>query len=255
MMKQVFRLSVCVVGLTLLSSTAFAQVRPWEGKGYFVNLNFGMQVGSDAVATTSETRTIYDEPGTFTTEQTIEIQAPMIDVGGGVRLIRNFGVGFFYSRLRTEGSGVVTAKVPNPIVYGQLRTASASLDGLEHVEQGFHFQAIFMLPLTETFDVVFSGGPTLFSLSQGTVATPVAWSEVGPPYTTVNLAPSAVTRSESQIGFNVGADFTYRFTKNLGAGGMIRYSAATVGLPQEGGSALDVKVGGFQVGGGLRLRF
>jgi opacity protein-like surface antigen len=254
MMKQVFRLTVCVLGLTLLSSQAFAQALQWEARGY-VNLNYGMQTGSTSLATTSETRTIYDEPGKFTTAQTIDAQAPFIDFGGGVRVIGNFGLGFSYSRLSTEGSAVITAQVPSPLVYDQPRKASSTLTGIEHVEEGFHFQAIWMLPITDKFDVVFSGGPTLFKLSQGVVATPVAWSEVGPPYTTVNVAVSKVTVSDSQVGFNVGADLTYRFANNVGVGAMVRYAAATVGLTPEGGSALDVKVGGFQVGGGLRLRF
>jgi hypothetical protein len=40
MMKQVFRLTVCVLGLTLLASQAFAQALPWEGRG-FATFNFG----------------------------------------------------------------------------------------------------------------------------------------------------------------------------------------------------------------------
>jgi hypothetical protein len=254
MMKQVFRLTVCVIGLTLLASQAFAQALPWEGRGY-VNLNYGMQVKSTSLVTTNGTFTSYDESGKLTTAQTIDTQAPFIDFGGGVRLIGNFGVGFSYSRLSTDGSALVNLEVPSPLVYDQPRSVSSTLTGLQHVEEGFHFQAIWLLPITDKFDVVFSGGPTLFQLSQDVVTTPVAWSEVGPPYTTVNMTASPVTASGSQIGFNVGADLTYRFANNVGVGAMVRYAAATVGLAPEGGSALDVKVGGFQIGGGLRLRF
>jgi hypothetical protein len=253
MMKQVFRLTVCVLGLTLLSSQAFGQALPWEGRA-FVNVNYGMQVNSTSVVTANETFTVYDEPGKLTTAQTIDTQAPFIDFGGGIRVFGNFGVGFSYSRLSTDGSAAVSAEVPSPIYYDQPRKVASTATGLEHVEEGFHVQAIWMLPITDKFDVVFSGGPTLFQLSQGVVTTP-KFSEVGPPYTAVNMTTSTVTVSDSQIGFNVGADLTYRFANNFGVGAMIRYAAATVGLTPEGGSALDVKVGGFQLGGGLRLRF
>ena len=254
MMKQVFRLTVCVFGLMLLSSQAFAQALPWEGRG-FVNVNLGMQVKSTSLVTANETfGPIYDESGKLTTAQTIDSQAPFFDIGAGVRLFGNFGAGVSYSRLSTEGSAVVTATVPSPLVYDQPRTANSTATGLKHVEQGYHFQAVWMLPVTDKFDVVFSAGPTLFQLEQDVVASPQI-SEVGPPYTTVNMTTSTVTVSDSQIGFNVGADLTYRFANNVGVGAMVRYAGATVGLTPEGGSALDVKVGGFQLGGGLRVRF
>jgi hypothetical protein len=69
------------------------------------------------------------------------------------------------------------------------------------------------------------------------------------------MTTSMVTVSDSQIGFNVGADLTYRFANNFGVGAMVRYARATAGLTLDDGSALDVKVGGFQIGGGLRIRF
>ena len=60
----------------------------------------------------------------------------------------------------------------------------------------------------------------------------------------------------AEIGFNVGADMTYRFANNFGIGAIVRYAAATVSLePEGGGDPSDVKVGGFQFGGGLRIRF
>jgi hypothetical protein len=254
MMKQVFRITVCVLGLTLLSSQAFGQALPWEGRG-FVNVNFGIQVKSTSLATANETFPAYDESGKLTTAQTIDTQAPFIDFGGGVRVTGNFGVGFSYSRLSSDGSALVSLEVPSPLVYDQPRTATSTLTGLEHVEQGFHFQAIWMLPVSDKFDVVFSGGPTLFQLSQGVVQSPVSWSEVGSPYTQVNLTASPATATGSKFGFNVGADLTYRFSNMVGVGGLVRYASATVSLTNEGGAPLDVKVGGFQLGGGLRVRF
>ena len=253
MMKQVCRLTVCVLGLMLTSSQAFAQALPWEGRG-FVNINFGMQIRSSSLATATETFTVYDEQGKLTSAQEIDSQSPFLDFGGGFRLFGNFGLGVAYSRLSTEGSAVVTATVPSPLVYDQPRTANSTATGLKHVEQGYHFQAVWMLPVTDKFDVVFSGGPTLFQLEQGVVTNPQI-SEVGPPYSAVNLTTSTSTLSDSQIGFNVGADLTYRFANNVGVGAMARYSAATIGLIPKEGASLDVKVGGFQLGAGLRLRF
>jgi hypothetical protein len=69
------------------------------------------------------------------------------------------------------------------------------------------------------------------------------------------MTVSQTTTKGSQIGFNIGADLTYRFANNVGIGAILRYAAATVTLEPDGGESSDVKVGGFQFGGGLRIRF
>jgi hypothetical protein len=69
----------------------------------------------------------------------------------------------------------------------------------------------------------------------------------------MTVSQSSVT--DSAFGYNVGADLTYRFANNFGVGAMVRYASATVSVTPEGSDASDVKVGGFQFGGGLRIRF
>jgi hypothetical protein len=253
MMKQVFRLTVCVLGLTLLASQAFAQALPWEGRG-FATFNFGMQVKSASVVTSNDTFPLYDETGKVSIAQTIDTQAPFIEFGGGFRVKGNFGVGISYSRLSTDGSAIVKAEVPSPLVYDQFRTTTSTTTGLEHVEQSFHFQALWLLPITDKLQVMFSAGPTLFQLTQGTVTTPSV-TEVGPPYTTVNVTTATASTTGSHVGVNVGADLTYRLTNMFGVGAMMRYASATVSITPQSGSPLDVKVGGFQIGAGLRVRF
>ena len=253
MMKQMFRLSVFVIGLAAFASQASAQALPWEGRG-FLNVNFGLQVVAEDVATTSTTFSLYDETGKLTTAQTIDSQAPFWDIGGGFRIAGNFGVGFTYSRLSATGAAEVDAQVPSPVYYDQPRTVTATVDDLEHVEDGYHFQAVWMLPVTDKFAIVFSGGPSVFNLKQGIVTSPQI-TEGAPPYSTVNMTVSQATTTGSQVGFNIGADLTYRFANNVGIGALVRYAAATVSLEPEGGEPSDVKVGGFQIGGGLRIRF
>lgn len=253
MIKQVLRLAAFVIGLTAFASQASAQALPWEGRG-FLNVNFGLQVIAEDVATTTTNFQLYDETGKLTTAQSIDSQAPFFDIGGGVRVAGNFGVGFSYSRLSANGGAAVLAEVPSPVYYDQPRTAIVAVNDLEHVENGYHFQALWMLPVTDKFDIVISGGPSLFSLTQGAVTSPQI-TEVGPPYSSVNMTVSQITTTGSQIGFNLGADLTFRFANNVGVGAMLRYAAATVSLTPDGSDASDVKVGGFQFGGGLRIRF
>ena len=179
MMKQAFRLAVCVIGLTAFASQASAQALPWEGRG-FLNVNFGLQLIAEDVATTTTSFTVYDETGKLTTAQTIDSQAPFWEIGGGFRIAGNFGAGFTYTRLSATGAADVQAQVPSPIYYDQPRTVTATVNDLEHVEEGYHFQALWMLPITDKLDIVFSGGPSIFNLKQGAVTSPQI-TEVGPP--------------------------------------------------------------------------
>jgi opacity protein-like surface antigen len=253
MMKQVLRLVVCVLGVLALAAPASAQALPWEGRAY-ANVNFGMQLKSTATVAATQTFSIYDETGSVKNSQNIDAQAPFIEFGAGVRVFGNFGVGVEYTRLSTTGASNVTASVPSPLVYDSFRSATASVTDLEHVEQAFHFQLIWMLPITDKLDATFSAGPTAFRLKQGTVLTPTV-SEVGSPYTSVNLTTTMAETTGSRMGFNVGGDLSYRFANHLGVGAMIRYSGATFDLKPTGGSPLNVKVGGLQFGAGLRIRF
>jgi len=253
MTKQVFRLVVGVVALAAMASSAFAQALPWEGRAY-VNLNLGYQGGSktDTQGTTSVAT--YDESGKITTSQSIESKGGFFEVGAGIRLAGNFGVGVAYTRMKKVSDASVSASIPSPLIYDSFRSATASVSDLEHVEQAFHFHAIWMLPITDKFGVTFSAGPTVFRLKQGSVLS-TTWAEVGSPYTSVTVTPTWGETTGSRVGFNVGADVWYRFVNHLGIGATVRYAGKTFDLEPEGGNPMDVKVGGLQFGAGLRIRF
>jgi hypothetical protein len=53
---------------------------------------------------------------------------------------------------------------------------------------------------------------------------------------------------------NVGGDVAYFSTPHVGVGGTAQSTGATFEMTVPSGTA-DVKAGGLQVGGGLRLRF
>ena len=50
------------------------------------------------------------------------------------------------------------------------------------------------------------------------------------------------------------ADISYMFSTYVGAGGFVRLAVGSVDL-QRGGTSVTTSVGGFQSGGGLRVRF
>ena len=111
-----------------------------------------------------------------------------------------------------------------------------------------------MVPVSEKIRVGVFGGPTIFRLKQDMISG-ASFTEVGSPYTSVNLTFTQSQVSKGQAGVNVGADVTYRITKMFGAGGFIRYAAAKVTVTPAGASAVKVNVGGFRIGFGARVGF
>ena len=57
------------------------------------------------------------------------------------------------------------------------------------------------------------------------------------------------------MGYNAGVDMTWRFSKNVGVGLLLRYSNGKKAFTPAGAQPVDVTVGGLHAGGGLRVLF
>jgi hypothetical protein len=66
---------------------------------------------------------------------------------------------------------------------------------------------------------------------------------------------STETIKDHVNGYNVGVDMTWRFSKKIGVGALIRYAHGTKNFTPTGGQATAVEVGGLHAGGGLRIIF
>lgn len=114
-----------------------------------------------------------------------------------------------------------------------------------------------MIPINEKLDVLVLGGPSFFNLDQDVVSD-ILVSEVGTPFTAVNATPVISERSSSTTGGNIGADVTYKLRDTgsaaVGVGGFLRYSGATTDIVVMQ-NEVETKVGGVQVGFGVRIRF
>ena len=143
-----------------------------------------------------------------------------------------------------EGDATGTASIPDPLVFDRHTVVPIQGSNLKRSEVGFHAQAVWFLPLARKLDVAVAVGPSMFQVSQDFLSGSAAEGA-----TTVTYG---VDR-QSGLGFGVNAsvDTTYLITPRYGAGLLIRYTWGKVGL----GATDDVTVGGFQAGGGLRIRF
>ena len=107
-----------------------------------------------------------------------------------------------------------------------------------------------MVALRDRWQLAIAGGPSWFSVGQDLVSDVTVTQTY--PYDTATFASATIThRSGSRIGFNAGADLTYRLRRHVGLGFGVTYSRASIPLDD----TLTVEAGGARVGGGLRFRF
>jgi hypothetical protein len=204
-----------------------------------VDVNIGGQTQSVTVASSS-TFSLFGETGRTNVSQTVG-RGLLFDAGAGYAVRKDFVVGVAVSVFSRAPAADVSIAVPDPIAFNSFSIVAQS-PTLRQTEIGTHIRLAYRRPLTGRAAVDLFAGPSIVRLSKG-VATA----------TIVNGAPQITSATQAGTGFgaNGGVDVTYRFMPGVGAGVFVRYVRAEVDLP----AASGVKVGGFQGGLGLRLRF
>jgi len=174
------------------------------------------------------------------------------DGGGWVRIWKGLGVGVSASWFAKSGSASIGASIPHPLYLDRDREITGSSSSRRE-EIAAHVQAGWVITAGRQLVVAVGGGPSLLSVRQD-VVTGVHWSETY-PYDTATFAGADTFRSnESALGYNVGVDVGYYFSRNVGVGGLVRFSRARVPLASPSGAS-TIDAGGLQAGVGLRVRF
>jgi hypothetical protein len=251
-MTQMTRVVVLACGLGLAASQAALAQEDLLGR-WFLNVNAGLQAPGRDLPEVG-TFSLYEENLTISGTRAVG-SGVVIDVGAGTHLGESFAVGIAYSRFTKKTDVGVTASVPHPLFADRPRSAAASLNDLKRSEHVIHLTAMWRTLLMEGVDFKVGAGPSFFRVSE-TGPTQVTATEAGAPFENVTLAFGNGTRKKNGVGFHVVGDVTYMINERLGAGILLRYSAASIKLPMPGGSTRDDNgAGGLQFGGGLRLRF
>jgi hypothetical protein len=238
-----------IVALCLLATPAMAsaQTMQWTDKG-FVTLNGGVQSGSHDL-NTSSTFTIYDEAATVTSSQNVS-GGGFFDIGGAYRVWgRNLLAGVSISHVTSDADVAIAGSIPDPVFFDRPRTVNATQADAGHSETAIHIDAIWMIPVANKLDVGVFAGPTIFMIKQDAAAGLDA-SDVSEPGPVLNSPVNEV--SKTTAGFNLGVDLQYLIGKKWGVGGLARYSWGSTSIV-DGSEKLTV--GGFQIGGGARVRF
>jgi len=226
-----------VMGLAL-SGISAASAQTAESKAY-LDLNLAGQTQSVTVATSSNVA-LFDELATTSSSVTVG-KGLVFDGGAGYRVRPDLAIGVAVSLFTRSPTGTVSVSVPDPLVFGVFSSLSAE-PPLTQTELGTHIKVAYVWRVNNQMDFTISAGPSFVHLSKQIATATIDGSK---PTITV------VTQTGNGVGVNGGLEINYMFTPLLGGGVFARYVRADVDLPAVSG----VKVGGFQGGLGLRVRF
>lgn len=252
MLKRVV-FTIVALAIVFLAPDARAQGEQ-TGDRVYVSVNGGYQ-GTSTKFTNTVLFVENLESGSFEANYAVK-SGPEFDVGFGVRLVGPLGVGLAVSRFTSTDTATVTAEIPHPFFFNMPRSVSGEGGGIRREETGVHVQALFIIPAAKRLKVTLFGGPSFFRVRQSLVSN-VTYSETY-PYDTATFEGVETTEKSSgakKVGLNAGVDGTVLLWSNVGVGGQVRFSRASIDLTSPDGKTLAVDVGGVQVGAGLRLRF
>jgi hypothetical protein len=223
----------------------------WPGRAV-VSVNGGVQSSSRTFSDTI-TFPLYLEQATHDIDYATESEL-FFDAGAVVRVWGNLGVGVAVSRYTDDTAATVEGSLPHPFRFNQLRSIEGETPEIRRRETGTHLQIAWMVAATNRIRFIVSGGPSWIQAEQG-VVTEVRYSEAYPFDEATFTGVDRVLEKESGTGFNIGADVIWAFSKNIGVGGLLRYTRATVTLSPVEGRSIELELGGLQAGGGLRILF
>ncbi len=193
------------------------------------------------------------EDGRLDTSYTVK-GGPAFDVAGAATVWRRLAIGADISRYSRSTPASLAASIPHPFFFNRPRSVSGAVDGLKRQEVAVHVQARGIVPVSPRVQVSVFGGPSFFRVKQA-VVTDFTYASTYPYDTAAFDGADTTTANESALGFNAGVDVALFFSRQVGVGGSMQFSSASVDLPAAGGATQRVDVGGASVGFGLRIRF
>jgi hypothetical protein len=239
-----------------LASSSFAQgfSRGW------VDVDLGFATTGDTLDV-SAVRTIAQEPATFGVKYNAK-RGALVDFGGGVMISPSIGFGVMVTGTAHKGSADLSANIPHPLRFNAYGSDTSFTENeLERTEGTIHLQAVYQLPGSDRMRIRVFGGPSYFRLNMDAV-TLIRYEQQFQVFGAGNTID--ITNYDSEKvehtgwGFHAGADMSTFFSRVVGVGVVGRYSRGTVTIDDLSVLAdddIDVRTGGFQLSGGLRLRF
>jgi hypothetical protein len=221
-----------------------------------------MAAAAEDSLTVSGSRIISSELATFAAAYEFP-RGGEFDFGGGVMFSPVLGAGISVTGTAHRSQAGLAISIPHPFRFNAFASDAKVTDGeLERTEGAIHLQAMANVPLnTDRVRLRFFGGPSYFRL-KGDAISDVNYEQTYQVFGTANIV-DITTYDTTEVestgwGFHAGGDVAFMFGRVFGLGGFARFSRGNLTVEDAfalGDAPVDVKVGGFQTGGGIRLRF
>ena len=228
----------------------------------WVDVNLGVAAAREKTYSSTYDFELFDEMASGKADYRLPRGAEF-DFGGGVLLTRNFGIGVSFVGTAHEDTAGLSLRIPHPFYANAFATDSKDTDApLRRVESVTNIQAVFVQDVTPALRVRLFAGPSLFRAQQDVVSD-IEFDQAFLFFSPANTIDITTYKTE-QVGFDgvsgwgahFGGDVSWFFTGVVGVGGFARYSTGSVEFTDPASEkTATLKTGGFQAGGGLRLRF
>lgn len=182
------------------------------------------------------------------------VNAGIVSVRGGVRFRGDLSVGLAVSRFSGSGDASVTAQLPHPFFFSQMRTVAGTIARLTRADTMVAAEVSWTVRPARGLDVMVFAGPAYVSTSQDVVSAP-RYAETYPFDTATLIGADSTRVTRAGLGFTAGLDLSYLFSRHLGLGGLVRISRATATFSPAAGNRSSAALGGVQASAGLRIRF
>lgn len=181
-------------------------------------------------------------------------------VEGGVTFGRGIGVGARIEQAQwdyTAGLGLVAS---HPVFFDLIAIdADETADELRRTDRAIDIMGSWAIPVSKVVTIRVFGGPTFYQVEQEMVSN-ITFSRTFNIIGTINQVNitdfDQRTADGSGIGFNVGGDVAFFFSRHVGVGAGIRYNQGEAEITDPlSGDDVDLDMSRFTFSTGLRLRF
>jgi hypothetical protein len=239
---------IVALGVVGLASPARAQTPSPAGAGQvFVSVSGSGQMQTRTFSNGAAFSS-FAETGRLDSNQNVG-RAGVVDVTGGFQFSKHLSVAAGLWMASSNSAAAATVSIPDPLFFGRFKTvaldSSQAPRPLKQTSAGVNIQFMWALAVGARTDLSLFVGPSVVRVRQD-----VATVAVTPNSQTATMSIDTQSASTSRAG-NAGIDLTYRFAPHYGVGMFVRYAGGEVNLP----AVPKLKVGGVQVGAGLRMRF
>jgi hypothetical protein len=238
--------------MALLVDVCPAEAQQAVASRAYVAANFGINAGTPSLDQ-QITLLMPVENGELTADYTYG-NGRLVDIAGGVRVWRQLRLGVAVARAQYDHPATVSALLPHPFHFDSHREVGGETVDLQRRESSLHFEARWPVYTQGRFEIYAAGGPSWTRVSQDLVES-VQASESYPFDEAAFAGVTTARQSASGLGFNAGVDVGWYLSRHVGVGWLARVTRATVEMPAADGTTMSIKAGGFQTGGGLRVRF